>query len=323
MTIFGRIDNLLKSHMKTLLVFLPRVLVCMAASECPTESGTEKRACQNSESRESVRTAFVVVASYRKCAALLRLIFVRAYLQVGEKTINAIGRKNQMSTHKNWVRDLQQRYSDQLLTIVTLLLLLMMFVVAPLQAAGAPFFQALGFVAGFAIIIGVLVISSNLTAFVMMMIAFTMNVAVVFMRLLNISSSNIDLQLLAAAWMILAVTLGWVVARAVFGPGSVNYHRIIGAVLLYLLIALVFVSLFTFVDLVIPKAFSGLELEDNREMASRFIYFSFVTLTTTGYGDIYPIHPVARSLCNLEAIIGQLYPATLLARLVSLHASRS
>lgn len=265
----------------------------------------------------------MVVASYRKCAALLRLIFVRAYLQVGEKTINAIGRKNQMSTHKNWVRDLQQRYSDQLLTIVTLLLLLMMFVVAPLQAAGAPFFQALGFVAGFAIIIGVLVISSNLTAFVMMMIAFTMNVAVVFMRLLNISSSNIDLQLLAAAWMILAVTLGWVVARAVFGPGSVNYHRIIGAVLLYLLIALVFVSLFTFVDLVIPKAFSGLELEDNREMASRFIYFSFVTLTTTGYGDIYPIHPVARSLCNLEAIIGQLYPATLLARLVSLHASRS
>ena len=309
--------------MKTLLVFLPRVLMYLAASECPTESGTEKRACQNSESRESVRTAFVVVASYRKCAALLRLIFVRAYLQVGEKTINAIGRKNQMSTHKNWVRDLQQRYSDQLLTIVTLLLLLMMFVVAPLQAAGAPFFQALGFVAGFAIIIGVLVISSNLTAFIMMMIAFTMNVAVVFMRLLNISSSNIDLQLLAAAWMILAVTLGWVVARAVFGPGSVNYHRIIGAVLLYLLIALVFVSLFTFVDLVIPKAFSGLELEDNREMASRFIYFSFVTLTTTGYGDIYPIHPVARSLCNLEAIIGQLYPATLLARLVSLHASRS
>ena len=308
--------------MKTLLVFLPRVLMCLAASECPTESGTEKRACQNSESRESLKTAFVVVASYRKRAAPSRLIFVRAYLQAGE-TINAIGRKTKMSTHKNWVRDLQQRYSDQLLTIVTLLLLLMMFVVAPLQAAGAPFFQALGFVAGFAIIIGVLVISSNLTAFVMMMIAFTMNVAVVFMRLLNISSSNIDLQLLAAAWMILAVTLGWVVARAVFGPGSVNYHRIIGAVLLYLLIALVFVSLFTFVDLVIPKAFSGLELEDNREMASRFIYFSFVTLTTTGYGDIYPIHPVARSLCNLEAIIGQLYPATLLARLVSLHASRS
>ncbi|HUB63281.1 MAG TPA: potassium channel family protein, partial [Methylocella sp.] len=42
-------------------------------------------------------------------------------------------------------------------------------------------------------------------------------------------------------------------------------------------------------------------------------------LTTVGYGDITPVHPIARSLCNLEAIIGQLYPATLLARLVTLE----
>ena len=48
-------------------------------------------------------------------------------------------------------------------------------------------------------------------------------------------------------------------------------------------------------------------------------YFSFVTLTSTGYGDVFPVHPVARSLCNLETILGQLYPATLLARLVSLE----
>jgi hypothetical protein len=49
------------------------------------------------------------------------------------------------------------------------------------------------------------------------------------------------------------------------------------------------------------------------------IYFSFVTLTSTGYGDIVPVDPVARSLCNVEMIIGQLYPATLLARLVTLE----
>jgi len=54
-------------------------------------------------------------------------------------------------------------------------------------------------------------------------------------------------------------------------------------------------------------------------LSSSLIYFSFVTLTTIGYGDIVPIHPVARSLCNLESIIGQLYPATLLARMVSLE----
>ncbi len=50
-----------------------------------------------------------------------------------------------------------------------------------------------------------------------------------------------------------------------------------------------------------------------------WLYFSFVTLTTMGYGDITPIHPAARSLAVLEALVGQLYPAILLARLVSLE----
>jgi hypothetical protein len=85
---------------------------------------------------------------------------------------------------------------------------------------------------------------------------------------------------------------------------------------------MVFVSLFVFVGIAVPDAFSGLTLEDSPAMASKLIYFSFVTLTSTGYGDIYPVHPVARSLCNVETIIGQLYPATLLARLVTLELER-
>jgi voltage-gated potassium channel Kch len=48
-------------------------------------------------------------------------------------------------------------------------------------------------------------------------------------------------------------------------------------------------------------------------------YFSFVTLTTVGYGDILPVAPVARALATLEALVGQLYPAILIARLVSLQ----
>jgi hypothetical protein len=79
------------------------------------------------------------------------------------------------------------------------------------------------------------------------------------------------------------------------------------------------VALFVFVGVLIPKAFSGLVLEDNASFTSSAIYFSFVTLTTVGYGDIVPVHPIARSLCNLEAICGQLYPATLLARIVTLE----
>jgi hypothetical protein len=78
-----------------------------------------------------------------------------------------------------------------------------------------------------------------------------------------------------------------------------------------------------FVGLLIPGAFSGIRFEDGPALQSNLIYFSFVTLTSTGFGDIVPLHPLARSLCNVEGIIGQLFPATLLARLVSLEVGNT
>ena len=51
-------------------------------------------------------------------------------------------------------------------------------------------------------------------------------------------------------------------------------------------------------------------------------YFSLTTITTAGYGDVVPVHPLARSLANLEAVFGQLFPATLLSRLVGLQLAR-
>ena len=70
--------------------------------------------------------------------------------------------------------------------------------------------------------------------------------------------------------------------------------------MLYLLIALFFVAAFAFVGLVIPNAFQGIKIEDSTALASNLIYFSFVTLTSTGYGDVLPDHPIARSLCNVR-----------------------
>src|SRR5262249_51350571 len=100
----------------------------------------------------------------------------------------------------------------------------------------------------------------------------------------------------------------------------INLHRIIGAVLLYLNIGRIFVALFCYVALLKPDALVGLQpLKDNYAAAGDLIYFSFITLTSVGYGDIVLLHPFARGLANVEAIIGQLYPATLLARLVTLE----
>lgn len=214
-------------------------------------------------------------------------------------------------------RNLREQYGDQVLTALTILILLMMFVAAPLSAVGITAFQEFGFVVGLAMIVGALFMSGNIIAFIAMSVAFGMNLTAALHRLRN--PSAFDLYLVAAAWLILAIALGEVVARQVFAAGRVTYHRIIGAILLYFLISLMFVALFVIVGQMIPKAFSGIIIEDSTALASNLIYFSFTTLTSTGYGDIVPVHPIARSLCNLESIVGQLYPAILLARLVTLE----
>jgi hypothetical protein len=212
---------------------------------------------------------------------------------------------------------LRERWSDPLLTTLTVLLVLMMFVFAPLQAVGIKLFQVLGFVSALAVIGGVFLMSGSPTVVVALLAAFIMAGTAAVSRLK--SPSILDVYLLSGAFLIMGTVLISVVARAVFSSGRVTHHRIIGAILIYLSIALTFVALYSMVGLLVPKAFSGITFEDNSALASNVIYFSFVTLTSTGYGDIFPVHPVARSLCNLETIIGQLYPATLLARLVSLE----
>jgi hypothetical protein len=212
---------------------------------------------------------------------------------------------------------LRERWSDRLLTALTVILMLMLFIFAPLQAIGIKVFQVLGFASALGIIGGVFLMSGSPTVVVAMLAAFVMAGTAAISRL-N-SPSILDVYLLSGALLILGAMLVWVVARAVFSPGRITYHRIIGAILVYLSVALTFVALYSIVGLLVPNAFSGMSFEDNPALASNVIYFSFVTLTSTGYGDIFPVHPVARSLCNLETIIGQLYPATLLAKLVSLE----
>jgi hypothetical protein len=126
---------------------------------------------------------------------------------------------------------------------------------------------------------------------------------------------------LSAGGRLLALAaLTWVIARAVFGGGHVTLHRVQGAVVLYLNFALFFFVLYRLFAALAPNAFSGLP-QDGAEhsLGAALLYFSFSTLTTAGFGDITPIHPFARNLANLESVIGQLYPATLLARLVSLE----
>lgn len=214
-------------------------------------------------------------------------------------------------------RQLRERWGDSLLTVMTALLLVMMFVVAPLQALGLFEFQVFELLLAIFLVGGVFVMSGSALAVITMLVALAMIVVGAVLRLR--SPSILDLNLFAGSWLLVGITMAVTVARATFAPGRVTYHRVIGAVLLYLTVAVIFSALYTFIGTLVPEAFSGMKVEDSPKLASQLIYFSFATLTTTGYGDVAPLHPIARSLCNVEAIFGQLYPATLLARLVTLE----
>jgi hypothetical protein len=130
---------------------------------------------------------------------------------------------------------LRERWSDPLLTTLTVLLILMLFVFAPLQAIGIKLFQALGFLSALAIIGGVFLMSASPVVVAALLAAFIMAATAAICRL-NLPSV-LDVYLLSGAFLIMGLVLSCVVARAVFSPGRVNYHRIIGAILIYLSIA--------------------------------------------------------------------------------------
>ncbi len=118
-----------------------------------------------------------------------------------------------------------------------------------------------------------------------------------------------DLFLLAYFMMLASITL-----LITFDKGKVNIRRVQGAVISYLLIGLTFSVAYHFLYIIDNNsAFNGVVDGYKRN----FVYFSLSTLTTAGYGDITPVLPFARSLANMESLIGQLFPAILIARLVS------
>jgi len=112
-----------------------------------------------------------------------------------------------------------------------------------------------------------------------------------------------------------------VILQYLFKEKVITTDMIIGAICAYFLIGMMWASIFSIVEILHAGSFNL--LEGMASELSHFSYYSFVTLTTLGYGDITPLTPVARSLSLLEAITGQLYIAILIARLVGIHIAQS
>lgn len=99
---------------------------------------------------------------------------------------------------------------------------------------------------------------------------------------------------------------------------KVNSDVIRGSICLYLMLGILWYFFFKIVYILDVNSFVFNNEEDSNHL-NDLLYFSFTTLTTLGYGDISPINPFAMMFANLEAFVGQLYPAIFIAKLVSLY----
>ena len=111
------------------------------------------------------------------------------------------------------------------------------------------------------------------------------------------------------------------ILRIVVQSEEVTKETIYAAIVAYMLMALMWAFLYMILELLVPGSFSFPE-RGFRTETMRFKYFSFVTITTLGYGDIAPLTNKASSLVMLEALIGQVYLVVLVAWLVGMHVSR-
>jgi hypothetical protein len=112
----------------------------------------------------------------------------------------------------------------------------------------------------------------------------------------------------------------------VFRAGPVTAHRIRGAIVIYLLLGVMWCFFYHFAQVITPRAFHfppGVAIHDPYSLERILTYFSFTTLTTTGFGDVAPAAPLTRTLALFEALVGQFYIAITLARLVSLTIAQA
>ena len=119
-----------------------------------------------------------------------------------------------------------------------------------------------------------------------------------------------------ALLLVFMLAAAWLVGGHVLLSDEINFNRIMGAVALYLILGLIWSVLYTAVLEVWPDALQGIEPGLWHQNMPVMTYFSFVTLTTLGYGDISPLRPIAEVLVILEAITGIFYLAIIVASLV-------
>jgi hypothetical protein len=120
---------------------------------------------------------------------------------------------------------------------------------------------------------------------------------------------------------VFCLTSTWFAFQSLLVSSSIDVNKIIGAICIYLLLGLNWAFLYLFINMAIPDSFNGLSSTNIGTQLPELVYYSFVTITTLGYGDLTPVKPLARTVAFLEGFVGQFYVAVLVAWLVGMYLS--
>ena len=143
-------------------------------------------------------------------------------------------------------------------------------------------------------------------------------------------SENIGYIVGLVSGLILLLIVIIIILRNIISTDEISVDTIFGGIAAYLLIGVTWALVYYIADTLIPQAFiintvlpdQSLELTGKSDF--RFYnYFSLVTMTSLGYGDIIPAHPVTRAFASYQVIVGQMFIAILVAHLVGLHLSKN
>jgi hypothetical protein len=206
---------------------------------------------------------------------------------------------------------------DKSMTLILVLLAVYMFILVPLGELGLVLRPWLN--AGFLAVLAVAVLGfARFSSLARLFVVAALGLAVT--NFLGAVVPSTRLQIADALFSLFAAgLLAALLLQRTLGRGEFNVHRYQGAFATFVLLGVMFAQGYELVAMVEPGAFLVLGAPAAHDtMLPKFLYFSFTTLTTLGYGDIIPIHPYARSLAVLESLVGVIYPAVLIARLVSL-----
>lgn len=146
-------------------------------------------------------------------------------------------------------------------------------------------------------------------------ILFALIVATLFSQLFKWETQLIYHFSLPAATVFFAY-IAWIILLSIFKQKKLSADQLSGAIVAYLLIGIIWALLYSYIELLCPNSFSFVSADDLQAKGSALFYYSFVTLTTLGYGDILPISQFARMVAYLEAVTGVMYTAILVAGLV-------